>query len=60
MYVLTAFAPGYIADVAEVMKNVLEEFNVSKHMFFKPDIFTAKGLYSNKNMKYKSYIFVYY
>ena len=58
-YVPVSLAPRYILDVAEIMRSVLKEINISKRMFFKPDIFTVKGLYSSKGMKYKSYIFVY-
>ena len=40
------------------MKRVLDEFYISKKMFFKPDIFTEKGVYSGK-VSHKPYIYVY-
>lgn len=58
IYVPISFATRYIVDVAEVMKGVLGEFYVSKKMFFKPDLFTEKGVYSGRT-NHKSYIYVY-
>lgn len=58
IYVPISFAARYIVDVAEIMKNVLDEFYVGKKMFFKPDLFTEKGVYSSRT-NHKSYIYVY-
>jgi hypothetical protein len=58
IYVPISFATHYIVEVAEVMKSVLDEFYVSKKMFFKPDLFTEKGVYSGR-VNHKSYIYVY-
>ena len=58
IYVPISFATHYIVEVAEVMKSVLDEFYVSKKMFFKPDLFTEKGVYSGR-ANHKSYIYVY-
>ena len=40
------------------MRSVLEEFYVTKKMFFKPDVFTEKGIYSVKT-NHKPYIYIY-
>ena len=58
IYVPISFATRYIVEVAEVLKRVLDEFYVSKKLFFKPDIFTAKGVYSGR-VNHKPYIYVY-
>ncbi len=58
IYVPISFATRYIVDVAEVMKSVLDKFYVSKKMFFKPDLFTEKGVYSGR-ANHRSYIYVY-
>ncbi|HDI74684.1 MAG TPA: DUF1917 domain-containing protein [Thermoprotei archaeon] len=58
IYVPISFATHYIVEVAEVMKSVLDEFYVIKKIFFKPDLFTEKGVYSGK-ANHKSYIYVY-
>ena len=58
IYVPVSFATHYIVEVAEVMKSVLDEFYVSKKMFFKPDLFTMKGVYSGK-VNHRPYIYVY-
>jgi len=58
IYVPISFAAHYIVEVAEVMKSVLDEFYVSKKMFFKPDLFTEKGVYSGR-VNHRSYIYVY-
>ena len=58
VYVPISFVPRYVAEVAEVMKSVLDKFYVSKKMFFKPDLFTEKGVYSGR-ANHRSYIYVY-
>ena len=58
IHVPVSFAFRYIADVAEVMKDVLEGLYVNKKVFFKPDLFTKKRVYSGK-ANYKSYIYLY-
>ncbi len=58
MYVPISFATRYIVEVAEIMKSVLDKFYVSKKMFFKPDLFTEKGVYSGR-ANHRSYIYVY-
>ena len=58
VYVPISFAARYIVDVAEVMKSVLDDFHVNKKMFFKPDLFTEKGIYSGR-VDHKPYIYTY-
>lgn len=58
VYVPTSFAIHYIAEVAEVMRRVLDEFYVNKKIFFKPDLFTEKRIYSGK-AGHKPYIYIY-
>ncbi len=58
IYVPVSIAPKHIADVAEIMRRILDEFYIDKRMYFKPDIFTEKGVYS-RTTAYKSYIYVF-
>jgi hypothetical protein len=58
IYVPISFATHYIVEVAEVMKSVLDELYEDKRLFFKPDLFTEKGVYSGRT-NHRSYIYVY-
>lgn len=58
IYVPVSFAASYIAEVAKVMKNTLESYHISKNMYFKPDLFTKKGMHSG-NVNHRPYIYVY-
>ena len=58
VYVPVSFAARYVAEVAEAMRSVLDEFHVSKRMYFKPDLFTRKRVYSGTG-SHKPYIYVY-
>ncbi len=51
------FVPKYVADVAEVIKSVLGEFNINKRMYFKPELFTLKS--RSRTMGHKQYIYMY-
>ena len=57
IYVPIAFATHHIIEVAEVMRRVLDGFHINeRRMFFKPDLFTIKGVYSGKTNQ-KPYIY---
>jgi hypothetical protein len=58
IYVPISFATRYIVEVAEVMKSVLDELYEDKRLFFKPDLFTEKGVYSGRT-NHRPYIYVY-
>jgi len=58
IYAPASFAAHYIAEVAKVVRDVLDKYGVDKSLFFKPDVFTRRGIYSGR-AEYKSYIYVY-
>jgi hypothetical protein len=58
IYVPSGLSLGLIIETAYIMRRVLNEFHVYKKMYFKPDIFTQKGIYSGTS-RYKSYIYVF-
>ncbi len=58
IYAPSAIAVKYVTNAAKVMKKVLKEFHVDKKIFFKPDVFTIKGIYSGK-ASHKSYIYIF-
>jgi len=58
IYAPASFAAHYIAEVAKVVRDVLDKYGVDKSLFFKPDVFTRRGIYSG-HAEYKSYIYVY-
>ncbi len=58
VYSPSSIAPEYIAEAARVIKDTLERHNIYKKMFYKPDIFTVKGIYSGRK-DFKPYIYTY-
>ena len=56
VYVPSALDFEYIIKVEDSIKKVMKEFNINKDLFFKPDIFTEKGIYSG-NSELKPYIY---
>jgi len=58
IYAPASFAAHYIAEVAKVVRDVLDKYGVDKSLFFKPDVFTRRGIYSG-HAEYKSYIYIY-
>jgi hypothetical protein len=59
MYAPTSFAPGYISSVAEVLKAVLNGFGLTGTIYYKPDLFTYKGVYSEKGRRASIYSYRY-
>lgn len=57
IYVPSALSPGIVAETAQIMKSVLEELGVRRRLYFKPDIFTLKAIYSGAP-GFKPYIYV--
>lgn len=51
-------ATRLVAEVATVMKSALRELHIERRLFFKPNIFTEKGIYA-KRTQYKPYIYTY-
>jgi len=58
IYAPASFAAHYVAEVAKVVRDVLDKYGVDKSLFFKPDVFTRRGIYSG-HAEYKSYIYIY-
>jgi len=58
IYAPASFATHYVTEVAEVVRDVLDKYGVDKSLFFKPDLFTRRGIYSG-HAQYKSYIYLY-
>lgn len=58
IYAPASFATYYIVKVAKLMRDVLDKYGVDKSLFFKPDLFTRRGIYSG-HAEYKSYIYLY-
>jgi hypothetical protein len=59
MYAPTSFAPGYISSVAKVLKAVLNGFGLTGTIYYKPDLFTYKGVYSEKGRRASIYSYPY-
>jgi hypothetical protein len=59
MYAPTSFAPGYISSVAKVLKAVLNGFGLTGTIYYKPDLFTYKGVYSEKGRRASIYSYRY-
>jgi hypothetical protein len=55
VYAPTSFAPGYISSVAKVLKIVLNRFGLMGEIYFKPDVFTYMGIYSEKGRRASIY-----
>jgi len=51
VYVPTSFAPTNISAVAKLLKKVLNEFGLKGETYYKPDIFTYRGIYSGKGVE---------
>jgi len=60
VYSPTSFAPRYISAVANVLKNVLNEFQLTGEMYYKPDIFTHKDVYSKRGQRASIYSYTYW
>jgi hypothetical protein len=58
-YSPTSFAPGYISSVAKVLKIVLNGFGLTGKIYYKPDIFTYEGIYSEKGRRASIYSYPY-
>ena len=58
IYTPSALSLGTIVDVALILRKILGKFYISTRLFFKPDVFTRKGMYSGTS-KHKSYIYIY-
>jgi len=58
IYIPISIAPHYVVDVAEILRKSLNELGVDRRLFYKPDIFTLKGIYYKKSSS-KPYIYVY-
>jgi len=59
IYAPVSFAAHYVAEVAEVMRDVLEKYGMDKRLFYIPDVFTRSDIYSG-HAEYKSYIYAYW
>jgi 5-methylcytosine-specific restriction endonuclease McrA len=59
VYAPTSFAPGYISSVAKVLKTVLNSFGLMGEIYFKPDVFTYTGIYSEKGRRASIYSYPY-
>jgi hypothetical protein len=59
VYAPTSFAPGYISSVAKVLKTVLNDFGLTGRIYYKPDVFTYKGIYSEKGRRASIYSYPY-
>jgi hypothetical protein len=59
VYAPTSFAPSYISSVAKVLKTVLNGFRLMGTLYYKPDLFTYKGIYSEKGRKASIYSYPY-
>jgi hypothetical protein len=59
VYAPTSFAPGYISSVAKVLKIVLNGFGLTGKIYYKPDIFTYEGIYSEKERRASIYSYPY-
>jgi hypothetical protein len=59
VYAPTSFAPGYISSVAKVLRTVLNGFGLTGTIYYKPDLFTYKGIYSEKGRKASIYSYPY-
>jgi hypothetical protein len=53
----SVFALNTLIRVAEIIKEELEEKKLARKIYFKPDIFMEKEIYS-KNKELKSYIYI--
>ncbi len=58
VYVPSLLATRLVAEVAIIMKSALRELYIERRLFFKPDIFTEKGIYA-KRAHHKPYIYTY-
>jgi hypothetical protein len=59
VYAPTSFATGYISSVAKVLKTVLNSFGLMGEIYFKPDVFTYTGIYSEKGRRASIYSYPY-
>jgi hypothetical protein len=59
VYSPTSFAPRYISSVAKVLKLVLNGFGLTGNIYYKPDIFTYEGIYSEKGHRASIYSYSY-
>jgi hypothetical protein len=59
VYSPTSFAPGYISSVAKILKIVLNGFGLTGKIYYKPDIFTYEGIYSEKGRRASIYSYLY-
>lgn len=55
VYVPTSFAPTNISAVVKLLKRVLNEFGLKGEIYYKPDIFTYRGIYSGKGRRASIY-----
>jgi len=55
VYVPTSFAPTNISAVVKLLKRVLNEFGLKGEIYYKPDIFTYRGIYSGKGSRASIY-----
>jgi len=58
VYTPVSIATQHVADVAEILRKALKEFNMDQRLIYKPDIFTLRGIYYGKYFS-KPYIYVY-
>jgi len=58
IYTPSSIAPRYISEVAEVVGNVLERHQIYVRMYYKPELFTKKGIFSG-GTSIKPYIYTF-
>ena len=58
IYVPSLLALRYVSDVVETVGEVLVEFRIRERAYFKPELFTKKGVYS-RAVSHKPYIYIY-
>jgi hypothetical protein len=59
VYAPTSFAPSYISSVAKVLKTVLNGIGLMEMIYYMPDLFTYKGIYSEKGRRASIYSYPY-
>ncbi len=60
VYAPTSFAPSYISAVAKVLGRILNEFGlIGRKIYYKPDVFTEEGIYSERGRRASIYDYSY-
>jgi 5-methylcytosine-specific restriction endonuclease McrA len=59
VYAPTSCSLGCISSLAKVLKTVLNEFGLTGMIYYKPHVFTYKGIYSEKGRKVSIYSYSY-